>query len=89
MIPVSDGPFYGCAFTPGFLTSLGGLRTNIDLQVCTDDDEPIKGLFNVGSMIGDLYSGTYTFAMEGINYGMACITLPYVLGKDLGAGKFD
>ncbi|MGI6106171.1 MAG: FAD-dependent oxidoreductase [Raoultibacter sp.] len=89
MIPVTDGPFYGCEFKPGFLTSLGGLRTNLGLQVCNDADEPIPGLFNVGSMIGDLYSGTYTFAMEGINYGMACITLPYVLGKELGSGKFD
>lgn len=89
MIGVNDGPYYGCSFTPGFLTSLGGLRTNIDLQVCDEADEPIEGLFNVGSMIGDLYSGTYTFAMEGINYGMACITLPYVLGKDIAEGKFD
>ena len=38
-------------------------------------------------MIGNFYSGTYTFAMEGMNYGATCITLPYVLGKDLGSGK--
>jgi len=89
MIGVLDPPFYGCAFKPGFLTSLGGLRTNVDLQVCDAADQPIPGLFNVGSMIGDFYSGVYTFAMEGMNYGACCITLPYVLGQELAAGKFD
>lgn len=89
LIGVTEAPYYGCAFKPGFLTSLGGLRTNVDLQVCDADDNPIPGLFNVGSMIGDFYSGVYTFAMEGVNYGACCITLPYVLGQDLASGKFD
>ena len=91
LIPISenDGPFYGASFSPGFLTSLGGLRTDPDLRVLDKDDQPIEGLFNAGCMIGNFYSGTYTFAMEGMNYGATCITLPYVLGKDLAAGKLD
>lgn len=89
MIGVTEAPFYGCPFKPGFLTSLGGLRTSLDLQVCDAQDEPIPGLFNVGSMIGDFYSGIYTFAMEGMNYGATCITLPYVLGRDIADGKFE
>ena len=71
------------------LTVLGGTRTNVDPQVLDAKDEPIDGLFNVGTMIGDFYSGVYTFAMEGMNYGSTCITLPYLLGKDLAVGKFD
>lgn len=91
LIPIgeNDGPFYGASFSPGFLTSLGGLRTDPDLRVLDKDDQPIEGLFNAGCMIGNFYSGTYTFAMEGMNYGATCITLPYVLGKDLAAGKLD
>lgn len=91
LIPIgeNDGPFYGAAFTPGFLTSLGGLRTDVDLRVLDENDQPIEGLFNAGCMIGNFYSATYTFAMEGMNYGATCITLPYVLSKDLAAGKFD
>lgn len=91
LIPIgeSDGPFYGASFSPGFLTSLGGLRTDPDLRVLDENDQPIEGLFNAGCMIGNFYSGTYTFAMEGMNYGATCITLPYVLGKDLAAGKLD
>ena len=89
LIPIGegDGPFYGASFTPGFLTSLGGLRTDVNLRVLDENDEPIEGLFNAGCMIGNFYSATYTFAMEGMNYGATCITLPYVLGKDLAAGK--
>lgn len=91
LIPIgeNDGPFYGASFSPGFLTSLGGLRTDPDLRVLDENDQPIEGLFNAGCMIGNFYSGTYTFAMEGMNYGATCITLPYVLGKDLAAGKLD
>lgn len=91
LIPIGedDGPFYGASFSPGFLTSLGGLRTDPDLRVLDENDQPIEGLFNAGCMIGNFYSGTYTFAMEGMNYGATCITLPYVLGKDLAAGKLD
>ncbi|MBR5260003.1 MAG: FAD-binding protein [Eggerthellaceae bacterium] len=89
LIGINDGPFYGASFTPGFLTSLGGLRTDVHLRVCDADDQPIPGLFNVGAMIGDFYSGTYTFAMEGMNYGACCITLPYCLGKELASGELD
>lgn len=89
LIPIEGGPFYGCSYKPMLLTVLGGTRTNVDLQVLDAKDEPIDGLFNVGTMIGDFYSGVYTFAMEGMNYGSTCITLPYLLGKDLAAGKFD
>ena len=42
----------------------------------------------VGSVIGGFYASVYTFAMEGMNYGATCVCLPYVLGRDLGAGKF-
>ena len=34
-------------------------------------------------------SGPVVGAMEGMNYGATCITLPYVLGKDLGSGKLN
>lgn len=89
LIPIgeNDGPFYGAAFTPGFLTSLGGLRTDVHLRVLDATDTPIEGLYNVGCMIGNFYSATYTFAMEGMNYGACCITLPYVLGQELASGE--
>jgi succinate dehydrogenase/fumarate reductase flavoprotein subunit len=86
LIGVNEGPYYGCAFTPMFLTSLGGIRANTNLQALNADDQPVEGLYVVGTILGNFYSSVYTFAMEGVNYGATCVTLPYVLGKEL-AGK--
>ena len=55
LIGITDGPFYGCSYKPMLLVVLGGTRTNIDLQALDANDEPIPGLFNVGTMIGDFY----------------------------------
>lgn len=66
LIGITDGPFYGCSYKPMLLVVLGGTRTNIDLQALDANDEPIPGLFNVGTMIGDFYSGVYTFAFPRI-----------------------
>jgi hypothetical protein len=89
MIGVNDGPYYGCPFSPMFLTSLGGIRANTGLQALDANDEIVPGLFVAGSIMGNFYSSVYTFAMEGINYGATCVTLPYVLGKELASGKLD
>lgn len=79
MIAVAEAPFYGAKVGGRFLTVLGGLRTNPDFQVCEEDDTPIEGLYNIGTMVGDFYNNTYTFLMEGLNYG-ACVTLGQYLG---------
>ena len=79
---IEEGPFYGeVSGSFGFLTVLGGLNTNIHMQVCDADDNPIPGLYNVGTMVGDMFSGTYTFMIEGANYGMTCVTFGYLTGK--------
>ena len=51
------------------------------MQVCDADDQPIEGLYNVGTMVGDLFAGRYTFNIQGANYGMACVTFGYLTGK--------
>ena len=80
--PIAEGPFFGeMCETFGFLTVLGGLNTNVNMQVCDADDKPIPGLYNVGTMVGDMFSGTYTFMIEGANYGMTCVTFGYLTGK--------
>jgi succinate dehydrogenase/fumarate reductase flavoprotein subunit len=85
---IKTGPFYGQMTDEfGFLTVLGGLNTNVNMQVCDSEDHPIPGLYNVGTMVGDLYSGTYTFQVEGANYGMACVTFGYLTGKYITANE--
>ena len=51
------------------------------MQVCDENDEAIPGLYNVGTGVGDMFAGKYTFMMQGANYGINCITFPYLTGK--------
>ena len=84
--PIAKAPFYGSFVDKtslAFLTVMGGLRTNENLQVCEEDDAPIEGLYCVGTMIGDFYANQYTFTVFGQNLGACCCTLPYLLGRDL------
>lgn len=86
MVPVDKGPFYGMNYKLSylnFLTVMGGLRTNVNMQVCEEDDTPIEGLYNIGTMVGDFYSNMYTFMACGQNLGATCITFAYDVAKDL------
>ena len=81
MIPVSKAPFYGAVSdTSFFLTILGGLRTDENMRVCDEDDNPIEGLYNVGSMAGDMFYAQYTYMIPGFTYG-SNLTLSYLAGK--------
>jgi hypothetical protein len=80
-----SGVYYGYKITMGpsnFLGSTGGLRTNEDMQVCDENDEPIEGLYNIGVMVGDMYANTYNFAICGHNLSATCTTFPYLLAQD-------
>jgi succinate dehydrogenase/fumarate reductase flavoprotein subunit len=86
LAPIKTGPFYGNVLTvnPGnFLCITGGLRTNVDMQVCDENDNPIEGLYNVGIMTGDMYGNIYNFSIPGHNLGACCCTFPYLLGREL------
>ncbi len=84
--PIATGPFYA-AVTPSstFLCVMGGLRCDEYCNVLDNQDEPIEGLYEVGTMIGDFYAGAYNFAFQGQNLGACCTTFPYLLGRDLAA----
>ena len=87
MIPISEGPFYGAASNLLFLTVMGGLRTNVNMQVCDENDVAIPGLYNLGTMVGDFFSTMYTFRVEGNNLGANCLTFGYVTGRDIANGS--
>ena len=88
LIAIDEPPFYGAVSGDvGILCILGGLRTDANMRVCDADDNPIPGLYNVGTMVGDFYAGLYTFQMEGINYGATCITFGYLTGKFISANE--
>ncbi len=86
LFPIKQGPFFASKTVGAtFLAVTGGLRTNTDLQVCDADDNPIEGLYNTGTMVGDFYANSYNFVMPGQNLGALCCTLSYMLGRDLAA----
>ncbi len=85
---IEKSPFYGAVSKgPAFLTVLGGLRTDINMQVCDETDTPIPGLFNVGTMVGDYYANLYNFIVEGNNYGANCVTFGYTTGRAIAKGE--
>lgn len=82
LFEIKEGPFYGQkAEGKMCMTVLGGLRTNAYMQVCDVDDEAIPGLYNVGTMVGDVFKGSYTFMTCGANLGINCITFGYLTGQ--------
>jgi len=84
---IREAPFYGASLSDRFFfTVLGGPRTNWKLQICDERDEPIPGLYCLGSMIGDYYAGCYNFRIPGENYG-ACLTFGYLTGELLARGE--
>lgn len=86
LFPIETPPFYASKSTGStFLTVMGGLRCNDKLNVLDANDQPIEGLYEVGTMIGDFFAGIYNFAFPGQNLGACCTTLPYLLGRDLAA----
>jgi succinate dehydrogenase/fumarate reductase flavoprotein subunit len=87
LIPIIKAPFYGVMDpSPDFLTVLGGLRTDINMQVCDENDNPIPGLYNIGTMVGDFWGNIYNFLTCGGNLGANCVTFGYTTGRDIAKG---
>jgi hypothetical protein len=86
LAPIKTPPFYAVkkVIDPSnFLCVCGGLRTNVEMQVCDADDQPIEGLYNIGVMVGDMFGYDYNFAIPGHGLGALCNTFPYLLGREL------
>jgi succinate dehydrogenase/fumarate reductase flavoprotein subunit len=80
---IKTGPFYGGLISQyRFFSVLGGPRTNHNMQICDENDIPIKGLYAAGSMIGDMFAGCYNFRVAGHNY-CCCLTFGYLTGKHI------
>ena len=88
LIPVERPPFYGeISKSPWLLSISGGLRTNIKMQVLDKNEQVIRGLYAVGTIVGDMYSNIYTFLEPGHNLGATCVTFGYLVGKDIAKAK--
>lgn len=58
-------PFYGGWYGASILTTLDGLRINKHLQVLDTAEEPIPGLYAIGTCSGSYYSGNYPVYLVG------------------------
>ena len=56
---IDKPPFEGYAVTCGITFTFGGLRINTDGEVLNTDDQPIRGLYAAGELVGGLFYFNY------------------------------
>jgi succinate dehydrogenase/fumarate reductase flavoprotein subunit len=76
--PIEHGPFYAVKVQPGSFGTFAGLKTNGLAQVLGRDDQPIAGLYAVGTDMASVMGGFYPSG--GINLGPA-MTFGYIAGR--------
>lgn len=79
---VKTAPFYATPLVCSTLTIPFGLHVNDDSQVCTEEDEPIEGLFAIGNVQGDFFGIDYPVHCPGISHGR-CVTFGQLVGASL------
>lgn len=79
---VKTPPFYASPNLCSRLVVPFGLHVNDDSQVCTEDDEPIDGLFAIGNVQGDFFAYTYPVHCPGVSHGR-CVTFGQLVGEAL------
>jgi tricarballylate dehydrogenase len=89
---IEQGPFYAFPVTCGITFSFGGLHVNKSGQVLDKEEQPIKGLFAAGEMVGGIFYENYpggSGLMSGAVYGKLAGTsaVQNILGKDFELAK--
>ena len=79
---IKTAPFYATPVVCSVLTIPFGLHVNDDSQVCTEEDEPIDGLFAVGNVQGDFFGLNYPVHCPGVSHGR-CLTFGQLVGEAL------
>ena len=69
--PLRNPPYYACKCHPGFLVTIGGIKTNHRMEVLDKQDRPINGLFAAGISIGGWSGPTYNISLAGAGGGMS------------------
>ncbi len=71
--PVKEGPFYASPVYASTLAVAYGLHVDENSQVCTDEDEPIAGLFAAGNCQGDFFGMNYPVHCPGCSTGRSLV----------------
>jgi fumarate reductase flavoprotein subunit len=67
--PLRSPPFYACKCYPGFLVTIGGIKTNHHTEVLKEDNTPIPGLYAAGITTGGWSGTTYNIGLPGAGCG--------------------
>ena len=88
MIPLEEGPFYGCKQFMGAYGTLGGVLVNHKLEAMTDDYETVPGLYCVGTDACTIYGDSYNFCIPGNTMGF-CLNSGRIAGENAAALAFE
>jgi fumarate reductase flavoprotein subunit len=80
LAPIETAPFYASKVPVQLLVTLGGFKTNGNLQVLDKDSKVISGLYAVGNVSGGFFANDYPVLASGISHGR-CITEGYLAGR--------
>ena len=68
--PLERAPFYAVVICPGDVSTVYGLKTNVDAQVLPENGAAIPGLYAVGLDQNSVMRGAYPGGGSGIGPGM-------------------
>ena len=77
---VKTPPFYVTQNEPSAWSTFGGIRIDDQCRVCNIDNEPMQGLYAVGTDAGSLYYSPY-YDVPGFCYGL-CIDSGFIAATD-------
>ncbi|MDR3315988.1 MAG: FAD-dependent oxidoreductase [Coriobacteriales bacterium] len=80
--PIDAPPYIAAKVGTGLLAVCGGLHVSDDLEVLTEDDKVVPGLYALGNTMGDIYAIDYPINIQGNSHGR-CLTFGYLLGEHL------
>lgn len=80
LAPIERAPFYAVKVVQGSFGTFAGLRADAQARMLDTDNEPVPGVYVVGSDQKNLFGGHYPAG--GINIGPA-MTFGYIAGKSL------
>ena len=80
LAPLDAPPFYGIETYPGDLGTKGGLKTDVEARVLTEDGKVIPGLYAIGNCAASVMGPTYPGA--GGTMGPA-MTFAYIVARNL------
>ena len=90
LYPLTTAPYYATRIYASNLSICYGVHVNDDSQVCTDDDQPIAGLFAAGNCQGDFFGFNYPVHCPGCSTGRSLVygqLIGEALAQDMTIGE--